>query len=184
MKAHKSHDKFFKEFYSSGTNTKTLYKGFDTYLDKCGFKAIGEGDFRRVYARGSAVIKVPINRDGLIDNVIEAKAWAKYKNNCTDLGIQLAPCRLLKNLALMMVRVTWTSSIHQENWVDILDCCQAGVYHSKAIGKQRVRVAAYDYALNITEREGWERRLGVEDSFFQDKWLPDRPELIDAETAF
>lgn len=154
------------------------YRPFLAHLTQHKFNYLGEGDFRIVYGRGNdfrkptMVIKVPTNRNGIIDNIMEFKAWKKYGHGPTDLGIYLAPCRLLSNNALMMPYVAaWNYGRDRfpPKWADQLDCYQCGLY--------RGRIVAFDYALNIRERYQWERELKIRNSFFQRSWLDTHPEL-------
>src|SRR5574337_559098 len=124
------------------------YKFFIKHLLKSGFKEIGSGSFRRAFTRGNIVIKVPLNEDGIIDNVVESKAWKTWRNGpATVHKFYLAPCRLLPNHALMMVKVDeecvdlekWYRSL--PDWINKIDNLQVGFY--------KERFVAYDYALGI-----------------------------------
>lgn len=154
------------------------YYDFVASLKDRGWCFLGEGSFRLVYVKDNWVIKVPRDEDGALDNLMEAKAWRKYKSKRTSLGLYLAPCRLLLNGCLLMVAVEtehnkklpWKPT---KNDYPILDKDQAGVYKN--------RVVAYDFALDLKERFKWEQQLGVENSFFQTEWTDRRPHLFSKE---
>ncbi len=150
-----------------------LWKTHESFTDKIkryGFKPLDKGDFRNVFVRRDVVIKVPYVQDGIVDNLMEAKAWKKYGNKPTDLGLHLAPCRLLDNYALMMVRVEAYEFGGQRppSWAKVIDNCQCGLYKGK--------VVAFDYALNLTERYHWEKQLDLDDTFFQRYWIKEFPQ--------
>ncbi len=148
------------------------FADFVADLKSKGFHYVGAGSFRHVYCRKNVVIKIPRNFNGKIDNMVEAKAYRKYKNGPTNLGLYLAPCRLLANGSLMMMKVdTFLISGECPDWAtyDTIDNCQ--------IGKYRNRVVAFDFALNLTERISWENDAGIYYSFFQDEWVCWHPEL-------
>jgi hypothetical protein len=145
----------------SGKDVWHKYEDFAIQLsNKLGFSEIDSGSFRVAYGRKSVVIKVPMNEDGEIDNRVEAAAWRKYKNNPTDRGLYLAPCRLLPNGCLMMVQVNfdYTPAEADERW-------SAGHWSQKVeshqVGKYHGRIVAYDYALNVSERMAWEEEWEV-----------------------
>jgi len=131
----------------------------DSLKDR-GFKYVGCGMFRAVYMRGGVVVKVPHNKDGYIDNRTEAAAWKKYRNKPTSFGVYVAPCRLLDDGCLMMV------SVDSENvdygslpaWARQIDCSQVGMYKGNLV--------AYDFALDVIEREQWEKEWGTSSKFF------------------
>lgn len=151
------------------------HESFKTHLRMNGWFFINHGSFREVFHRGNWVIKVPFTDDGALDNLMEAKAWRKYRDKPTSLGIMLAPCRLLPNGCLLMVAVdtdnwappSWNTSI---NGLEVLDKNQAGFYKG--------RVVAYDFGLDLTERLAWEEELGLRNTFFQNDWAPYRPHLL------
>lgn len=171
------------------TEVRNHYYHFLKHLVRHKFHYLGEGCFRAAYERGNdiqtelpgcvarydqgvksrVVIKVPLNRDGIIDNIMEFKAWKKYGHGPTDLGIYLAPCRLLNNNALMMVWVDTKDEIQPPEWAMQLDNYQCGLYKG--------RVVAFDYALNISERYRWEQELKIQNSFYQKFWLDNHPKL-------
>lgn len=139
---------------------------FKPFMERLAFLGFGElfgGGFRKGFIRDKIVIKVPRGRDGEIDNLVEARAWHKYKNNPTSLGFYLAPCRILENGCLMMVTVDTAVRNHPE-WVKKMhDGYQVGYY--------KERVVAYDYALEIPERVQWEDEWGFHSDFFQKEWV-------------
>ncbi|CAB4196677.1 hypothetical protein UFOVP1290_197 [uncultured Caudovirales phage] len=145
---------------------------FVSYLESKGFYYIGAGSFRHVYCRNNVVIKIPRNFNGGVDNMMEAKAYKKYKNGPTNLGLYLAPCRLLTNGCLMMMKVnTFMIDGEYPDWAnyDTVD--------SRQVGKYRNRIVAFDFALNLSERLAWENDAKIYDSFFQDEWIANHPEL-------
>lgn len=135
-------------------------------LVKRGFEHVGGGMFREAYMRKGVVIKVPHNRDGYVDNRTEAAAWRKYRNKPTSLGVYLAPCRLLPNGCLMMRAVDTERPNYSSlpTWAQSIDCSQVGFYKG--------RLVAYDYALDIMEREEWEMNWGTASNFFHEHRLP------------
>lgn len=150
-------------------DTDLKYASFVERLEKAGFEHAGYGSFRQTFIRGNVVVKVPRNPDGIIDNMMEAKAWRKYRNKPTDQGIYLAPCRLLPNGALMMVAIEHLAYDDKPHWSSHIDCNQ--------VGKYKDRFVAYDFALDLTERHKWEKELKVEPGFFQHTWLYRKPYL-------
>lgn len=147
-------------------------KNFALHLEKCGFHYIDSGDFRHVWTRDKMVVKIPKNGDGIIDNLIEARAWRKYRHHQTSLGIYLAPCRLLSNGCLVMRKVSfdfWPTGRLDESgvsswkeprpeWAFKIDSVQVGLY--------RGRFVAYDYALSIAERTQWEKEMNRCSGFY------------------
>lgn len=159
---------------STGKRIIEQYESFISHLEKSGFTLIEPGSFRQTYVRGRVVIKVPLNTDGANDNIFEAKAWRKYRNAQTNLGLFLAPCRLLSNGALMMVKVDTELSeddYENHNWVKDIDGAQAGYYKNK--------IVAYDYALNLKERAGWEKELQTQSEYFFNYWVRSRSYLLE-----
>lgn len=143
----------------------THYMNFRNELKNKGFCFLGRGSFRSVFDRKNVVIKVPNNLDGLLDNIMEARAYRQYKNRPTRTVIQLAACRLLPNGCLMMVLVDRgfrDSGIdiksHRE-WIEQID--------SEQVGVRAGRLVAYDYAIDLFERIEWEKELGLKTSWFQ-----------------
>jgi len=149
------------------------YSSFVKLLESIGFHYVGSGSFRHVYCRKNIVIKIPRNYNGEIDNIMEAKAYRKYKNGPTNLGLYLAPCRMLRDKCLMMMKVnTFMIEGEYPDWAnyDNIDHRQVGQY--------RNRIVAFDFALNLSERLDWENSEGFTGTFFQDVWIHDyHPEL-------
>jgi hypothetical protein len=137
----------------SGKSVGDKYSEFRHYLVRHGFTKIGSGSFRSVYTRKKVVVKVPRNGDGEIDNRVEDRAWHKYKSQETSQGIFLAPCRLLPNGCLMMVRVdvSYEGKIAPA-WSAWIDGEQVGIRKDKWL--------SFDYALDIRERRQWEQEWG------------------------
>lgn len=166
-------------FYNIEDEYEEKYDSFVNQLSKTGWMWVGGGSFRRVWGRNNHVVKIPRNNDGELDNIMEFKAWRKYRNKPTSLGLFLAPCRLLQNNCLLMANVDVDSGAEIElPWqhptdpnLNLLDKDQAGIYKG--------RVVAYDYALDLQERLSWEEELEVYNSFFQQKWVIYRPHLLE-----
>lgn len=131
------------------------------HLKLAGFRYLDSGSFRRVYSRGNIVIKLPHCIDGYIDNVMEARGWRKYKNKPTEWGARFAPCRLLPDGLLMMVKVDYSNITYSSlpNWAKQMDGAQIGTWKGKLV--------SYDFALNMTERLKWEKEFGWKKTFFQ-----------------
>jgi hypothetical protein len=147
-----------------------VYRDFINRLEEKGFEYLSHGSFRRVWERGNIVVKVPDNHDGLIDNRVEAHAWRIYRNRPSKMGIVVAPCRLLPNGCLMMVKVEdGFGSVPVPDWSDMIDHDQVGVYKGRAV--------AYDAALDLHERLEWEKEWGVESIFFHSEYLDRCPHL-------
>jgi len=141
------------------------FLAFEQHLLTRGFREIGYGSFRRTFKRGKVVIKVPRCNDGANDNRVEAAAYRKYKNGPTSQGIFMAPCRILSNYCLMMVHVEGAYLYADEDdgkkvphWAKLVEGRQCGYYHG--------RLVAYDFALDISEREEWEKSWGVRSEFY------------------
>lgn len=153
-------------------NGGSLYKEYQPFVNfiiSCGFEKVDTGSFRTGYRRRNTFIKVPKSGDGVIDNVVEAIAWRKYRNNPTDRYIYLAPCRLLNNYCLMMPAVQINCAERPPWFSNLLDR-QFGLYRNKYI--------TYDYAFEITERPEIERDLGVRSEFFNSNlWQSYRQQL-------
>jgi hypothetical protein len=137
-----------------------VFEKFADYLVSVGFRYLNQGSFRQVYERGSVVIKIPVNRNGMIDNRAEARAYQKYKNNPTSKGVYLMPCRLLPNGCLMM-RKFEEGPYQRPDWSHLVDGHQLGRYKG--------RIVAYDYALDLVDRFQWEKEWGIKTSFFSSK---------------
>ena len=141
---------------------------FEEHLLASGFERVGQGSFRRVYERNRVVIKIPINRDGTMDNCVEALGYKKYRNGPTDLGLRLAPCRILPNGCLMMVAVDRYNG-YNHPWNNVpTDGEQNGYFKG--------RLVAYDYACDLTERAAWERDCNFE-GWWRDNYAPNRSHL-------
>ncbi len=141
-----------------GEQLKDHYSEFVEWLKGQGFSYVSQGSFRQVFQREDKVIKVPLYSDGLVDNMVEARAYKKYHNGPTSEGLYLAPCRLLRNGCLMMVYVKRFGIFSRPEWADRIDGSQVGTY----LG----RVVAYDYALELPERFEWEREWNKRSRFF------------------
>ncbi len=137
------------------------YYNFIQYLQSKGFSYVSSGSFRQVYQCGDKVIKVPRYHDGLIDNMVEARAYKKYHSTPTPEGLVLAPCRLLKNGCLMMVFVQRWDLFERPDWSDKIDGGQVGLYKGKYV--------AFDYALEMVERFQWEKEWGMHSTFFNSR---------------
>lgn len=141
-----------------GKRVRESYMEFIQSIKDSGFSYLNSGSFRDVFQREDKVIKVPIYSDGLIDNMVEARAYKKYRNGPTSEGFMLAPCRLLPNGCLMMVFVKWWGMVERPKWADSIDGAQVGIYLN--------RYVAYDYALDIPERYEWEMEWNKRSCFF------------------
>ena len=163
-------DDDFSSDYEDDDEVRSRYYAFEAHLEKIGFEYLSCGSFRATYIRNQVVIKVPQNHDGVVDNVMEALAWKKYKSKATRLGSDLAPCRLLTNHCLMMVAVEQDID-HDDKpfWSSHID--------QKQVGSYKGRVVAYDFALDITERYLWEKEHKLRSEFFHDTWLSRKPHL-------
>jgi len=137
---------------------------FSQYIQSKGFEYINFGAFRLVYARKNVVIKVPRSMDGMIDNYIEAKAYRKYRDNKTNIGMLLMPCRLLPNGCLMMPKIACGNVPYdfEAPYKSLTDGWQHAFY------KGKVRV--YDFAIDISERLSWENEAGISNSWFADTY--------------
>lgn len=141
------------------------FKTFIRKIESAGFEIIGNGGFRDTYQRKGVVIKIPRNRDGEIDNIVESTAWHKYKSSVTSLGIYLAPCRILHNGCLMMATVKLLPNFEScPKWVK-------GMHDGWQVGTYKDRIVAYDYALEIAERTEWEDEWGFHSDFFQKEFV-------------
>ncbi len=143
------------------------FDDFEEKILEAGFNFIGQGSFRQTFARGNVVIKIPKNQDGIIDNRVEAAAWKKYHKKPTTRKLRLAPCRLLPNGCLMMVKVKVKSGGKDfPKWLSEVQCDgrQGGLY--------KRRYVLYDYACDMPERHDWEKEWGVESEFFTESgWV-------------
>lgn len=150
-------------FYESGVHFAEYLEIMESLRAK-GLTAIGRGSYRVVYARATnskTVIKVPRNLDGEYDNIIEARAWRELRSTPSHYGIRLAPCRLLPDKSLMMVRVEKAPYEVLPAWAKKIDGAQVGYYRGKLV--------AYDYASDLAERFDWEEELGFQGKDFKTK---------------
>lgn len=145
------------------------YAEFEAYLESKGFSLIGSGLFRRTFVRKKIVVKIPRRMDGLLDNQSEALTWHKYRERQTSSGIYVAPCRLLSNGCLMMVKVD-SSQRFAEEWTRLLDGRQAGKYKD--------RIVAYDFGLDVDERAQLEKNWGLNQTYYQEVWLRHKPQFL------
>lgn len=153
------------------------YSKFTESIGARKFTYLGAGSFREVYARRNIVIKIPMTTDGLNDNIIEARAWKKYKNKPTSMGAYLAPCRLLPNGCLMMVKVN--DEFTDEEYKKLDDLSWTSDIDAQQVGKYKNKIVAYDYALDTKERYEWEKEFEVKSEFFHGRWILNRPHLIE-----
>lgn len=113
---------------------RSFYYKVEEELEKKGFKNVGCGSFRTTFQRGKIVVKVPRHWDGFDDNIGEAHAYRKYRNNPKpEDGIVFAPCRLLPNGCLMMVYVEYVDHEELPDWGQKLDGSQAGEYKGRIV---------------------------------------------------
>lgn len=155
------------EFLASINQDRVIdyYYEFTKYLKSKGFEYYGQGDFREVYIRKNAVIKVPYNYDGIVDCLTEARAYKLYGNNPTVEGYVLAPCRLLPNGCLMMTRVEPIFDYDNfPSWAEEIDNEQVGFF--------KERIVCYDYAINIGARFEWEKEWNCLPTFFSTRCTP------------
>ena len=111
-----------------------IHAAVRVYLSSTGWMHIGSGSFRAAYRKKNTVIKVPRNTEGFQDNLTEAYAYRKYRNNPDGDGIIFAPCRLLRNGCLMMPFVTRAEYDQMPTWAQFLDGAQAGLYKNRIVG--------------------------------------------------
>lgn len=116
---------------------------FTDKLYECGFKYMGHGMYRKAYCRGKVVVKVPKGHCGLVDNALEVHNWRLFRNKPNEHGIVFAPCRLIDNGCLMMVKVheDRIDRIDLPDWANDIDGKQVGFY--------RGRLVAYDSACDV-----------------------------------
>lgn len=110
-------------------------------IDVSQLKFLGEGRNRAVYLlpSGKNVIKIPLNDDGINDNLTEEYRYRFQRKT----WYPLARCRLLNGSHnLIMEYVEFPNSYCElreiHSWIDFVDCWQVG--YNRA-GK----VVAYDY---------------------------------------
>jgi hypothetical protein len=137
------------------------YYNFVQHIQSKGFTYVSSGSFRQVYQREDKVIKIPRYHDGLIDNMVEARAYKKYRNSPTPEGLVLTPCRLLHNGCLMMMFVKRWDLYNRPKWSKKIDGGQVGLYKGKYV--------AFDYALEMYERFEWEREWNQYSVFFNSR---------------
>jgi len=125
-----------------------FYRSIENDFINRGFKYLAQGYSRTGYGRNNIVIKIPHNKLGIEDNIIEAKAYSKYKNGPTNLGYYLAPCRLIKHNCLIMHRVKILSRHDKRfpKWGTKIDNHQVG------ISLVSNKIVCYDYALDMEEK--------------------------------
>jgi hypothetical protein len=138
-------------YFTKGRRLKRVVK-FRLYLESIGFSFIGNGSFRDCWSRGDLVIKVPKNHDGALDNIVESEVYKKFHSIN---GVKLAPCRLLNNGALVMLKVD-TSVRYDE-----------GRFDGNQVGIRKGQFYVYDYALDCPEfRIKLEKELGIYSVYF------------------
>ena len=110
-------------------------------IDFTKLKCIGEGRGRRVFLlpSGKNVIKVPLNEDGIHDNMAEAFRFRKQRKA----WFPLARCMMWGQYLIMEYIEPvygFGDLMKQYNWVGMVDCCQVG--YNRA-GK----LVAFDYGI-------------------------------------
>ena len=141
-----------------------IVKGYDynihntiaKHLQETGWEYIGVGSFRQAFRRRNTVIKVPRNEEGFEDNVTEAYAYRKYRNNPGQRGIIYAPCRLLPSGCLMMPFVKREKWESLPDWAQGIDGGQAGYYRNRMVGYD----TGYDSKHENKEAFQWARLVG------------------------
>lgn len=163
-----------------GGDILSHYENFFNSLHQKGFRQIGRGGTRTVFARPTEnfVIKVPHRGDGVIDNIVEHLVWRKYRNKPTSRNLLVAPCRLLPNGALCMVKVIRAnpdSARINHPWIDNMADMFQGGYHKD-------KLVIFDFALETLEREEWESEWGVKSEILHcDGWAPYRAKVLNGE---
>lgn len=123
----------------------------DRIADDNHLTLIGEGKHRRVFKTRSNkfVIKFPMNSNGLKANQYEADNYKLYRSEPNEIGIVYAPCRLIKQSALLMMVMEYEFgfdegllfankvNVNIPKWAYSIDCHQVGMISS---GK----IVAYD----------------------------------------
>lgn len=123
------------------------FRDLEKEFMKRGFTYLGEGASRRGFRRDNIVVKVPrfVSEFGIEDNIVEWRAYQKYRNDPTELGFYFAPCRWMNNGCLMMPYIEKLEfgnlNLKYPSWADKIDCNQVGLYKDK--------VVCYDYANDI-----------------------------------
>ena len=110
-------------------------------FDVSQLKHLGTGRNRAVYLlpSGKNVIKIPMNGDGIHDNLAEEYRYRVQRTS----WYPLARCRLLPgshNLIMEYVKFpdSYCGLRESNSWIDSVDCCQIGY---NRVGK----LVAYDY---------------------------------------
>lgn len=107
------------------------YKDFIVYLEQVGFEYIGHGTTRFVFKRGNYYVKVAFIDAGDLSNYREAKYWHRDRFRKE---IKVAPCRLLPNGALLMVKVEIVDYVYELcPWAAYVDCGQVGLYKGQFV---------------------------------------------------
>jgi len=111
------------------------FENFKEFLLEKGFAHIGSGHFRAGYRRKNIVIKVPENKFGFEDNILEAHAYKIYRNKPDKYGRVFAPARLLTNACVMMPFITKIdeSETNLPKWCLEIDNVQCGYYKDKIV---------------------------------------------------
>lgn len=131
--------KFHEIFEDVSPWLKQLLVRVNTLLQKKYGQPIGEGRNRSVYRSKTAVIKVPKNDHGLIDNTSEYRTFTKYGKE----NLELARVRLVH---IFDVPVLFMELINTDIPINELPDW-AGGYDSFQVGKTRKgQWKAYDYA--------------------------------------
>ncbi len=143
-----------------GGDIKDRYKIFKGSLQDRGFVYVNRGTFRETYVRKNLIIKVPRNHDGIVDNRVEDWAWHHYKSKPTNRGLYLAPCKLMANECLAMIRLD-LAGFDCPKWVDF-------IWDGQQVGKhpRNKTILVYDYACDIYERYELEAKWNVTSEFF------------------
>jgi len=104
----------------------------------------GDGRHRRVFLSksGRCIIKFPMNSDGLKANQSEADNFKLYRGEADENGVVYAPCRLMKDSVLLMVKMKYkfgfehglvlaqSMGIDIPDWAHKIDCHQVGMMPS------------------------------------------------------
>ena len=152
---------------------RDLYRPFSKEIENMGYEYRSNGCFRNVYHRKGYVIKIPKSTDGVVDNIMEARAYSLYKNAPTSRGIYLAPCKLLPNLSLLMVFVRAIRDCEYPSWAEEVEGEQIGFYKNRPV--------AFDYALDLAERYAWEQESVLKSIYYDNEWKDVKPELYPEE---
>lgn len=107
------------------------YRDFLAYLERVGFEYMGHGTTRFVFKRGNYYVKVAFTDAGDHSNFRESKYWHQDR---WRREIKIAPCRLLSNGALLMVKVEMVDDIYDRcPWASYVDCGQVGLYKGQFV---------------------------------------------------